>query len=349
MDAEDHGSATEPPQARVGVLGAGSWGTALALHAARRGDGVRLWARDPDHAARMRTERRNPRYLSEIALPPDLGVSADLEAVVRGSDLLICAVPSQSLRGFLGRVADVVDRDRPPMLLLAVKGIEVESLATMEEVAAATLPDGVVRRMAVLGGPSFAAEVAQGLPTTVVVGGRDAAVVGEIQRHLSGDGVRAYATDDLVGVELGGALKNVIALAAGVVDGAGLGHNARAGVITRGLAEITRLALHFGAHPATLAGLAGLGDLVLTCTGGLSRNRRVGLALGQGRRLPEILEELGMIAEGVTTTRSAHALAHREGIEMPIVDIMYAILYEDLGVREAVDSLMGRALKTERA
>jgi glycerol-3-phosphate dehydrogenase (NAD(P)+) len=203
-------------------------------------------------------------------------------------------------------------------------------------------------RVAVLGGPSFAAEVAAGLPTMVVVAANDAAVATGVQKMLSGSGVRAYVTDDVIGVELGGVLKNVIALAAGVGDGAGLGLNARAGLITRGLAEISRLAIKLGAHPATLSGLAGMGDLVLTCTGGLSRNRRVGIALGEGRKLDEILNEMGMVAEGVKNTLSAHRLAAREGVEMPLVATMHAILYGGLAVSDAVDLLMGRALKAER-
>jgi glycerol-3-phosphate dehydrogenase (NAD(P)+) len=200
----------------------------------------------------------------------------------------------------------------------------------------------------VLGGPSFAAEVAIGLPTMVVIASKDEPVRLAIQQMMSGDGIRAYVTDDVVGVELGGVLKNVIALAAGIGDGAGLGQNARAGLITRGLAEISRIAIKLGAHPATLAGLAGLGDLVLTCTGGLSRNRRVGIALGQGRTLEEILNEMGMVAEGVKNTMSAHKLAQREGVEMPLVATMHAILYGGLAVRDAVDALMGRALRAER-
>lgn len=341
-DPVDHGP-------RITVLGAGSWGTALAFHGARRGLRTVLWGRDARQIAQMAGGRANPKYLRDRASPRGLQVTADLGVALEGADLVICAVPSQALRQLLTRVADGLDPALSPMVLLAVKGIEIDTLAPMHDVALDTLPGPVASRVAVLGGPSFADEVARGLPTTVVVAGANEGVVADIQQFLSGDGVRAYATDDVVGVEFGGALKNVIALAAGVVDGAGLGQNARAGLITRGLAEITRLALHFGANPATLAGLAGLGDLVLTCTGGLSRNRRVGLALGRGRRLPDILDELGMIAEGVTTTRSAHALAHREGVEMPIVDVVYRILYRDLGVDEAVASLMGRALKTERS
>ena len=262
---------------------------------------------------------------------------------------MIVAIPSHAMRESLTEFGPTLARECPEAAyLLASKGVEIDSLESMADVAIASLPGDHAQRVAVLGGPSFAAEVARGLPTAVVVASTDRKVREEFQRLLSGDGVRAYVTDDVVGVEFGGALKNVIALAAGVTDGAGLGHNARAGLITRGLAEITRLAVARGAEPATLAGLAGLGDLVLTCTGGLSRNRRVGLALGEGKTLEETLEALGMVAEGVRNTRSAHQLAQREGVEMPIVQTMHDILYEGLGVADAVAALMGRTLKDER-
>jgi glycerol-3-phosphate dehydrogenase (NAD(P)+) len=218
----------------------------------------------------------------------------------------------------------------------------------MHRVLVEELPPAHRERIAALGGPSFAAEVAQGLPTMVVVGSEQPGVRLAIQQLLSGAGVRAYDTDDILGVELGGAFKNVIALAAGIGDGAGLGQNARAGLITRGLAEISRLAVALGALPATLSGLAGIGDLVLTCTGGLSRNRRVGIALGQGKQLQEILDEMGMVAEGVNNTLSAHRLALREGVDMPLVATMHGILYGGMAVRDAVGALMGRALKAER-
>lgn len=255
------------------------------------------------------------------------------------------------MRDAMRQLAAVL-RDHPgvaaPYYLIAAKGIEVDTLANMHDVLHSELPVGHRDRVAVLGGPSFAAEVAQGLPTMVVIAAYDPATSGAIQTMMSGDGIRAYVTDDVIGVELGGVLKNVIALAAGVGDGAGLGQNARAGLITRGLAEISRIAIKLGAHPATLAGLAGLGDLVLTCTGGLSRNRRVGIALGQGRTLDEILAEMGMVAEGVKNTLSAQRLAEREGVEMPLVKTMHAILYGGLAVRDAVELLMGRALRAER-
>lgn len=333
----------------VTVLGAGSWGTALALHAARRGLRTRLWTRSVEHFELMRRERRNARYLPDFPFPDNLEASADQAAALADAALVILAIPSHALRTSLLAVREVqADLADPPLYLVAAKGVEVDTLATMAEVVAQTLPPAHARRMAVLGGPSFAAEVARGLPTAVVIASHERDVAEQIQHMLGGDGVRAYVTEDVVGVELGGAFKNVIALGAGVCDGAGLGQNARAALITRGLAEIGRLCHALGAHPATLSGLAGLGDLVLTCTGGLSRNRRVGLALGQGQQLDAILKEMGMVAEGINNTLSAHRLAQREGVEMPITAMMHAILYEGISVRAAVDALMQRDLKAER-
>jgi glycerol-3-phosphate dehydrogenase (NAD(P)+) len=337
---------------RVTVLGAGSWGTALAIHMARRGYETTLWARSADHVARMQADRANRRYLPDAHFPDRLQPTADLREAIIAPDLVICAIPSHAMRGAMRQLAaELAERTAgasEPLYLIAAKGIEVDTLASMHDVLTEELPPTHRQRIAVLGGPSFAAEVAAGLPTMVVIAAAHERVRLDIQQMVSGDGVRAYVTDDVIGVELGGVLKNVIALAAGVGDGAGLGQNARAGLITRGLAEISRIAIKLGAHPATIAGLAGMGDLVLTCTGGLSRNRRVGIALGEGRTLEEILSEMGMVAEGVKNTLSAHQLAAREQIEMPLVATMHAILYGGLAVRDAVDALMGRALKAER-
>lgn len=365
--ADDPTSAPSPappdvePLQTVAVLGAGSWGTALAIHAARRGRPTVLWTRTPEHHAAMAAKGRNARYLPEHPFPPGLSTTSDLGTALAGADLVICGIPSHGMRHGIRQVAEHHRRHpdaKAPMYLIAAKGVEVDTLDNMHQVLAQELaplapsgseaPSDHHQRIAALGGPSFAAEVAQGLPTTVVVGCERRGVALSIQQLLSGDGVRAYVTDDILGVELGGALKNVIALAAGVGDGAGLGQNARAGLITRGLAEMSRLALKLGALPATLSGLAGIGDLVLTCTGGLSRNRRVGIALGQGKKLQEILDEMGMVAEGVINTLSAHRLAQREGVDMPLVATMHAILYGGMAVREAVGALMGRALKAER-
>ena len=347
-------SVAPPREGLVTVLGAGSWGTALALHAHRCGLPTRLWARSEAHAEAMIRERVNARYLPQSRLPDDLEITAELVAALDGAALVIAAIPSHGMRETMARAREALaalaaaGRPARPYYLIASKGIEVESLRTMIDVLEDELPPDHRPQISVLGGPSFASEVASGLPTAVVVASRDRAVAEAIQRLLAGPGLRVYVSDDVLGVELGGSFKNVIALAAGVCDGAGLGQNARAALITRGLAEITRLSLVMGAHPATLAGLAGLGDLVLTCTGGLSRNRRVGLALGEGRALRDILAEMGMVAEGVKNTLSAHRLAAREGVEMPITAVMHAILYEDLEVRRAVAALMQRDLKPER-
>lgn len=334
---------------RAAVVGAGSWGTALAMHLARRGTSVRLWSRNEAQAATMQATRRNPSYLQEFEFPAGVEATADLSVALEGADLVVWALPSHGLRDVVRLAVGALKRAHvPPLMLIAAKGVEVESLSTMDEVLRDELPAVMHTRVAVLGGPSFASEVAQGLPTTVVVAARDAGTRESIQRRLSDPVLRAYETEDVLGVEIGGAFKNVIALAAGIGDGAGLGQNARAGLITRGLAEISRLAVALGANPATLFGLAGVGDLVLTCTGGLSRNRRVGMALGEGKTLDTILAEMGMVAEGVLNTKSAYRLAKREGVEMPIVSVMYAILYDGLAVPEAVDALMGRRLKPER-
>ncbi|MBC8068552.1 MAG: NAD(P)-dependent glycerol-3-phosphate dehydrogenase [Deltaproteobacteria bacterium] len=337
---------------RVTVLGAGSWGTALAIHFARRGYDTTLWARSADHVAQMTADRANRRYLADARFPDRLRPSADLREAVLAPELIVCAIPSHAMRGAIQQLAhELAERTagaNEPLYLIAAKGIEVDTLANMHDVLHEELPPGHRDRIAVLGGPSFAAEVAAALPTMVVIAAPQERVRLDVQQMMSGDGVRAYVTDDVIGVELGGVLKNVIALAAGVGDGAGLGQNARAGLITRGLAEISRLAIKLGAHPATLSGLAGMGDLVLTCTGGLSRNRRVGIALGEGRTLEEILSEMGMVAEGVKNTLSAHRLAEREQIDMPLVATMHAILYGGLAVKDAASALMGRALKAER-
>jgi len=332
---------------KIAVVGAGSWGTALAIHATRRARRVDLWARRADDVASMRADRRNPRYLKDVDLPGSLRFDHDLAATVADADLVVVAVPSHAMREMLGSLAEAL---RPaqregrgaPHVLIASKGVEVDTLDTMIDVARAVLPESVAARTAVLGGPSFAAEVARGLPTLVVVAAAELGVAEVVQGQLAGDGLRVYVTDDVMGVEVGGAFKNVIALAAGMCDGAGLGMNARAGLITRGLNEITRLGIALGARRETFAGLAGMGDLVLTCTGGLSRNRTAGLRLGEGRKLQQVLEEMGMVVEGVRNTQSALQLARQQDIELPIVETMHEILYGELSVRDAVGELMRR-------
>jgi glycerol-3-phosphate dehydrogenase (NAD(P)+) len=328
---------------RATVLGGGSWGTALATQLARVGHDTVMWDRNPERCDHINTHHQNPRYLKGVDLPESLVASPDLEASVARAELLVPVVPSHALRGVLERAAPHLSPDA--LVGCATKGIEDDTLDTMHEVCSETL--GGPDRVAMLYGPSFALEVTKGLPTAVVSAGRDPAA-SAVAEAFHGDMFRAYHTEDIVGVCVGGSLKNVMAIACGVSDGVGLGSNARAGIITRGLAEITRAAVAMGADPLTMSGLAGMGDLVLTCTGNLSRNRRVGLALGQGRTLSDILEELGEVAEGVITAKSAHKLSLKLGVEMPITEQIYAMLYEDKPVHEAVRALMGRQRRAEK-
>ncbi len=328
---------------RATVLGGGSWGTALATQLARIGHDTVMWDRNPERCEHINTHHQNPRYLKGEDLPESLRASPDLAEAVSRAELLVPVVPSHALRSVLERAAPHLGSDT--LVCCATKGIENETLDTMFDVCVETL--GGAERVSMLYGPSFALEVTRGLPTAVVVAGADPAAH-EAAEAFHGDMFRAYHTEDVVGVCVGGSLKNVMAIACGVSDGVGLGSNARAGLITRGLAEITRAAVAMGAHPLTMSGLAGMGDLVLTCTGNLSRNRRVGLALGEGRTLADILEELGEVAEGVTTAKSAHQLGHKLGIEMPITEQIYAMLYEDKPVHDAVRDLMGRERRAER-
>jgi glycerol-3-phosphate dehydrogenase (NAD(P)+) len=331
----------------IAVIGAGSWGTALAKGLADKGHTVTLWGRTPDHAAEIQQQRENRRYLPGAMLPPALTATSDLEAAVRGKPVVVSVVPSHTVRDVLGRAGKVMAPEA--ITISASKGIEQQSLATMDEVLKEVLPGKLGTRLAFLSGPSFAREVGQGLPTAVVMASRDRHVAEEAARVFQAERFRVYTSDDVPGVELGGALKNVMAIAAGVADGLGLGANARAAMITRGLAEISRLAVRKAANPLTLAGLAGMGDLVLTCTGDLSRNRSVGIALGRGEKLADILAGMSQVAEGVKTTKSAHDLANRLGVEMPITHSMYRLLYEELPAFEVLIELLGRAPKHELA
>jgi glycerol-3-phosphate dehydrogenase (NAD(P)+) len=333
--------------AEIAVIGAGSWGTALAKVLADKGHAVTLWGRAAEHMTLIQQRRVNAQYLPNASLPDTLTATAELEAAVRGKPYVLSVVPSHTVREVMGRAGKMMSPDA--IVISASKGIENESLATMDEVLKDVLPGKIGARLAFLSGPSFAKEVGIGLPTAVVMASRDRHAAEEASALFQGDRFRVYTSDDVTGVELGGALKNVMAIAAGVADGMGLGHNTRAALITRGLAEISRLAVRKGANPLTLAGLAGLGDLVLTCTGDLSRNRTVGIGLGKGQTLREVLAGMSQVAEGVKTTKSAHDLAARLGVEMPITDVMYKVLYEDQSAREALSALMGRAPKHELA
>jgi len=327
---------------RIAIVGGGAWGTALAVHAGRLGYAVRLWVREADLAQRMRDGRENPVFLPGIELPDSVLPTAGLDEAVEGAELIVGAVPAQFARGVYSKL-DTVE-PRTPMVL-AAKGIEERTLAL--PVAAARDCLGSERGYAVISGPSFAAEVARGLPTALVVASENEALGRALQEGLSGGHLRLYTNSDVVGVQIAGALKNVIAIAAGMLDGLGLGHNTLAAIVTRGLAEITRLGLALGGRRSTFSGLAGLGDLIVTCTGGLSRNRSLGQAMARGDTLAAVVGRSASIAEGVGTTRSAKELAARVGVEMPIVEEMYRILYEDSSPREAWGRLMSRPLTSE--
>lgn len=328
---------------RATVVGAGAWGTALADLLARNGETVTLWAYEPDVVKSINSSRENRRFLAEATLHEGVRATGDLEAAVRGVDLVIFVTPSHVLRGIAKRAAGAVD-DRAT-LVVASKGIERETLALMTDVVSQEMP----RRPVVgLSGPSFAREVVQRQPTAVVAASRVRDAAERVQEALSSEAFRVYTHTDVIGVELGGSLKNVMAIATGMAEGLGLGYNPRAALITRGLAEMTRLGVALGADPLTFAGLAGIGDLVLTCTGALSRNRQLGMDIGQGNRLEDLLAARETVAEGVYTTQSARALASREEIDMPIVAAVYRILFEGSDPRAAIGDLMTRELRAER-
>jgi len=327
----------------VTVLGAGSWGTALAVHLGTIGHDVRLWARDRALVEDMTTRRANAVYLPDITLPPSVVVTHSLAEALRSSELVVSAIPSHGCRAVIRAAApDLAPR---AVIVSATKGLEVDTLLRMSEVIAQE--SGGVHPVVALSGPSFALEVAQQLPTAILAASSDTAAMDVVQSEFRGQYFRLYGSDDVVGVEIGGALKNIIAIAAGVVEGLGLGHNATAALITRGLAELTRLACAAGGRRETLAGLSGLGDLVLTCTGNLSRNRHVGIELARGRQLPDILAGMKMIAEGVRTTGAALALGARYGIELPIAAQMAEVLAGRADVRAAIDTLMLRRQRAE--
>jgi glycerol-3-phosphate dehydrogenase (NAD(P)+) len=330
---------------RAAVLGAGAWGTALAKVLSDKGERVALWTHRPELAEQIADTHQNARYLPGVSLSPELIVTADLESALADVSLVVLAVPSHALREVVTRAKAGLPSSAA--IVSATKGIENDSLMLMREVILDVAGFGLDQRLAVLSGPSFAHEVAVGLPTAVVVASSSADVARAVQERFATERLRVYTSDDPVGVELGGALKNVIAIAAGACDGLGYGHNSRAALITRGLAEIVRLSMAKGGNALTLAGLAGLGDLVLTCTGELSRNRTVGVEMGRGRRLPDVLTRLGHVAEGVRTAKSAYDLGRKFNVEMPITTEVYRVLYENKSPKQAVGDLMARALKPE--
>jgi glycerol-3-phosphate dehydrogenase (NAD(P)+) len=324
---------------RIAVLGAGAWGTAIAASLSARHEVV-LWGRDPAQCRDIAAARRNQRYLPEIALPPQLAIEADFAAAAAAAELVLVATPTAALRDMLGRLAPL----RKPALWLC-KGFEPDSAELPHQIAARVLAPGCA--YGVLSGPSFALEVAQGLPTALTLACADAEFSQVTARALHGPRLRVYFSTDISGVEIGGAVKNVMAIATGIADGLGLGANARAALITRGLAEITRLGVRLGGRPETFTGLTGAGDLILTCTGELSRNRRVGLGLAQGRKLDAVLRELGHVAEGVHTAAAVEQRARQLGVDMPITRSVCAVLFGGVAPRAAVEQLLARDPKGE--
>jgi glycerol-3-phosphate dehydrogenase (NAD(P)+) len=330
---------------RVAVVGAGSWGTTLANLLAKKGHPVRMWSYESEVAESVARRRQNEVYLPGVTLDERLSATSDMGEAVSGAAVVVSVSPSQHVRRVMTDAAAHLAED--VLVVSASKGIETRTLETMADVLVDVLPGPLHRGLCFLSGPSFATEVEAEHPTAVTIACRDGEAAARAQELFQTEYFRVYTTHDVIGVELGGALKNVMALAAGMAAGLGLGHNTRSALITRGLAEMSRLGMALGANPLTFAGLAGMGDLILTCTGELSRNRTVGFALGQGRTLDEILAEMRMVAEGVETCRAAHALAGREGIEMPIVAEVHAVLFEGRSPRDAVRNLMLREPKPE--
>jgi len=326
----------------VAVLGAGSWGTTLANLLAKKGQGVRLWAYERDVVISINTDHRNSIFLPQVELAPELRAFEDPREAVQGADVVLSVIPSHAVRSVVSKLTAVVHEGM--LVVSATKGIEPRSLELMSEVLASELASP---RVAVLSGPSFAEEVCQDQPTAVVAAAGDLETAGEVQQIFATNRFRVYSNQDVVGVELGGALKNVIAIAAGILEGLGLGNNPRAALVTRGLAEMTRLGVAMGADPLTFAGLAGMGDLILTTTGALSRNRALGIALAQGETLEAYTAAHRTVAEGVNTARAAAQLARKHGVELPITEQVCAVLFEGKPPKQGVTDLMERTLKPE--
>lgn len=329
---------------KIAVLGAGAWGTSLANMLAKNDVNTTLWAREPEVVADILNNHENSAFLPGVTLSDKLHAESDPATAFEGADYFLLVIPSQFIRPALEGFRDILPDN--PVIVCASKGIELDSMAPMSRVVNQAL-EGKRPRYASLSGPSFAAEVVKDLPTSVSLGCEDHDLGRELQEAFSTSSFRVYYTPDYRGVELGGAVKNVIAIAAGIADGIGFGHDARAALITRGLAELSRLGVAMGGQERTFMGLSGMGDLVLTCTGDLSRNRQVGLKLGQGKKLDDIIGEMKAVAEGVKTTQALHDLAHKLGVELPITEQVYKILYEDKDPATATRDLMGRDLKDE--
>jgi glycerol-3-phosphate dehydrogenase (NAD(P)+) len=330
---------------RIGVIGAGAWGTALAMLLAEKGHATTLWMYEQDLAQETQGRRENRVYLPGFTLPPSLSVTSSLEAAVKDKQIILSVMPSHTVRGVVSRFFSFLSDEA--ILISASKGIEIDTLMPLSEVLKDVLPGAFHDRLCFLSGPSFAKEVAQKMPTALALASYDPEVGRHAQDVLSNSYFRVYTNPDVIGVELAGSLKNVVAIAAGVLEGMGFGYNTMAALLTRGLAEMARLGAAMGAQPATFSGLAGMGDLVLTCTGGLSRNRTLGTRLGKGETLDEIMKGAKTVAEGVKTARAARDLAIKYDVGMPIVDEVYAILYEGKDPKQAVKDLMNRELKGE--
>ncbi|MFA6903005.1 MAG: NAD(P)H-dependent glycerol-3-phosphate dehydrogenase [Gallionellaceae bacterium] len=325
----------------ISLLGAGAWGTALAISLAQR-HRVTLWARNAQQINDMKAAGKNQRYLPDIPLPQELGLEHDLGAALAGAEMIVLAVPISALRDTLGKIAAL---PAPVPVIWLCKGFEADTALLAHQVVDEILPPAFPR--GVLSGPSFAQEVAHGLPTALVLASNDREFARQSALSLHNPRLRIYTSNDVIGVEVGGAVKNVLAIAAGISDGMGFGFNTRAALLTRGLSEMTRLGIKLGGHAETLAGLSGVGDLILTCTGDLSRNRNVGLLLAQQHALPFILRELGHVAEGVYSVRAVHQLVQQLGIDMPICEAVYRILYEQVEAASAVEDLLNRIPDSE--
>lgn len=330
---------------KVGVIGSGSWGTALAVQLSKQGKNVVMWSRTRDNTDLLNSERENKKYLPGIKFPSNLQISTDLEFTLKNAEIVLIVVPSHAVREIIKKTKPYIT---PQMIIVnTAKGIENNTLLRMTEVIKSELNDKYYQRLAVLSGPNHAEEVALGIPSATVIASENEIIAEIIQDEFMAQNFRVYTSQDIIGVEIGGALKNVIAIDAGMADGLGFGDNTKSALLTRGLAEIVRLGIAMGADPLTFAGLSGLGDLVATCTSKHSRNRKVGVQLGQGGRIEQILQEMGMVAEGVKTTRAAHELSIKYGVEMPITEQTYAVLFSSKEPRKAVIDLMNRGPKKE--
>lgn len=330
---------------KVSIIGAGSWGTALSILIGKRGQKVKIWAYEKEVEDDINLCRENRMYLRGFKIPEEVQACTEFSTVLKDAEVVIFATPSQFMKRVLMEAEPYIPKNA--FLISATKGIEVESLKLMSQIYEEVLGEDVLERFCVLSGPTFAKEVANGLPTAATIASKNSKLSSYIQKLLSDDRFRLYESSDVIGVEVGGAVKNVIAIAAGICDGLELGLNARAAIITRGLAEITRLGVKMGANPLTFLGLSGIGDLVLTCTGELSRNRSVGIQLGRGKKLVDIVRATPMIAEGIETSRAGKRLSEREVVEMPITETVYKILHEGLNPQEGAKNLMTRSLKEE--